>query len=183
MNTDTVIFIGADVGRHIGLAVWIPDTKQLDIRTYNDDPDAALQHILDHCGMYQRVIVTVEDPSLNRPVFFRPGTSVCAMRKIAQNVGMVKESTRDFMWHLRSRGIHVERVAPRRGARGVSAKVSAEDFRRITGYVGRTSQHARDAAMLVYGRTSYEGIIAIHVAQVQEEMRFPKNNIIPRRNT
>jgi len=39
-------------------------------------------------------------------------------------------------------------VAPERGR----TKLSAEQFRTVTGYAGITSSHGRDAAMLVYGK-------------------------------
>ena len=46
---------------------------------------------------------------------------------------------------LERQGYRVCRVRPR------SRKLSADVFRRLTRYQGRTSQHARDAAMLVFG--------------------------------
>jgi hypothetical protein len=39
-------------------------------------------------------------------------------------------------------------VPPKAGA----TKWDADTFRRLTGYSGRTSNHARDAALLVWGR-------------------------------
>ncbi len=44
-------------------------------------------------------------------------------------------------------GIKYVAQPPRAGA----TKWTADTFRRITGYTGRTSNHARDAALLVYG--------------------------------
>lgn len=165
-------FIGVDVGRHIGTATWQPETKDLRLATFNDDPDAALDYLLEIVRRYENVIVTVEDPNINRPVFARPGTNARTMMKIAQNVGAVKESTRELIRVLQSRCVLVERVAPRRGRRGVRAKVSSAEFRQITGYSGRSSQHARDAAMLVYDRSAYEFEVARKVVAAQQTLHI-----------
>jgi hypothetical protein len=50
----------------------------------------------------------------------------------------------DYLTDLR---IPFEMVAPKNNA----TKLTAEQFRRITGYEGKTNEHGRDAAMLVYG--------------------------------
>jgi hypothetical protein len=47
---------------------------------------------------------------------------------------------------LKDLGVPFEMVAPKGG----KTKLSVQTFQKITGYTQRTSEHARDAAMLVY---------------------------------
>ena len=65
----------------------------------------------------------------------------------AQGAGYVKAHCQIWEDFLTDYQIPFEAIAPRRNV----TKLSADQFARITGYKGRTSEHARDAAMLVYG--------------------------------
>lgn len=49
---------------------------------------------------------------------------------------------------MKDEGIEFRALPPTKGA----TKMSAEAFRDLTGWRGRTSEHSRDAAMLVFGR-------------------------------
>ena len=62
--------------------------------------------------------------------------------------GSVKRDCQIWEDFLRAHGIKYEMVAPHQGA----TKWTADTFARITGYTGRTSNHGRDAAVLVFGR-------------------------------
>ena len=62
--------------------------------------------------------------------------------------GSVKRDSVIWQDALTDWGIPFEMVPPRPGA----TKWDADTFRRVTGYKGRTSNHARDAALLVYKR-------------------------------
>lgn len=65
----------------------------------------------------------------------------------AQGAGYVKAHCQIWEDFLTDYRIPFEAIAPRRNV----TKLSAEQFERITGYKERTNEHARDAAMLVYG--------------------------------
>jgi len=91
--------------------------------------------------------VVVENPEADRPVFARPRTTARGMLKIARNVGMVQEATLQLVRRIRALGIEPRLVPPRR-----AGKVKGDEFRQITRWTARTSQHGRDAAMLVFGK-------------------------------
>jgi hypothetical protein len=97
--------------------------------------------------------VFIEDPNLVKPTFHRKlgGESMrsyqARMNKISQNVGMNKRDAQLLIDWLSLRGWDYYPVPPRK-----AAKVAAEQFKKLTGYSKRSSQHARDAAMLILGR-------------------------------
>lgn len=86
--------------------------------------------------------VYIEDPNLNRPTFLRKGQSLRAMQKISQNVGSNKRDANLLIDFCKKHDIDCQPVRP------VRKKLCQEDFERLTNYTKRTSQHARDAAML-----------------------------------
>jgi hypothetical protein len=65
-----------------------------------------------------------------------------------QGVGAVKIISKIFEQAITAQKSRLELIAPKHN----TTKLSADYFSRITGWVGRTSEHARDAAMLVFGR-------------------------------
>lgn len=93
------------------------------------------------------IIVHIEDPNGNKPVFIKPGANSAAIgRKIGQNVGSNKREA-SLLIELCKREdwphtVHVPR----------KSKVKADEFKKYTGITDRTSQHVRDAVMLIYGR-------------------------------
>ena len=75
-------------------------------------------------------------------------TSSSEYRGHLMGAGSVKRDSVIWQDALTDWGIPFEMVPPRAGA----TKWDADTFARITGYKGRTSNHARDAALLVFGR-------------------------------
>lgn len=93
------------------------------------------------------VHVYLEYPNYNKPTFQKKGADTqAAVNKISQNVGGNKAYAHLIYTFCVKEGISVTRVKP------TSKKLDAATFAKITKYTGRTSQHARDAAMLIYGR-------------------------------
>lgn len=68
-------------------------------------------------------------------------------REVLQGAGSVKRDAKIWEDFLEDLFIPYEAVAPKNNR----TKIDAEYFQKITGWNGRTSNHARDAAMLVYG--------------------------------
>ena len=94
----------------------------------------------------------IENSALNKPTFVKGGGDTQKkMQKISRNVGSNQRESTLLIEGIRRYGFHVIEVKPT-GSRGVKRKWSEETFQKITGYKGRSSQHARDAAMLVFGR-------------------------------
>ena len=138
------MFVGIDTGTDTGLAVW--DGKRLtDVRTMKIH--RALKYVADlaveHPG---RVVVVIEDAHKRK--WIPPEASIKQRVGRAQGAGSVKRDAtiwRDFCKDLE---IEFEALPPRPGM----TKWKEDYWAKVTGWKGRTSDHARDAALLVYGR-------------------------------
>ena len=69
-------------------------------------------------------------------------------REKAQGVGSVKRDAQIWEDWCTEQGINFKMIHPQNN----STKYKAPIFKKITGWIGRTNEHARDAAMLVHGR-------------------------------
>ena len=69
-------------------------------------------------------------------------------REALQGAGSIKRDCQRWEEWLIHHGISFSKIAPRNN----STKLTAEQFKKITGWQGRTNEHGRDAAMLIYGR-------------------------------
>lgn len=128
--------IGIDPGTKTGFAVYDRERKFLSLVTTFTIHEAML--ILDRWTTNEP-FVRVED-ARQRTWFGNAG------RDQLQGAGSIKRDCaiwEDFLQYL---GFDYELVAPKR----IRTKMSADAFRRLTGYEGRTSEHARDAALLCY---------------------------------
>ncbi len=135
-------YLGIDPGRKTGLAVWHAAREELEIFPAMPFWEAWEKVT----GSYppSETAAVIEDPTQNRPVF-RRGTSGRRREKIAQDVGENKAHAKLWIEGLERLGYAVRRVRP------TQKKWSKRTFERITGYTGRSSSHARDAARLVFG--------------------------------
>ena len=150
------IFIGIDAGQKTGVAVW--DRKQF-VSIETTDFWGAIGVIAGWLDSDNDIIVVVEDPSQNKPVFkivavygFTKGnhqSKLAAAAKVAQSVGGVKRESELIIEYCIQNNIKVIPVKPTKKS---MTKLSKEAFEKITGYSGRTSEHGRDSAMLIYQR-------------------------------
>lgn len=139
-----MIYIGIDPGTHTGIAVW--DTREgkfLSLRTLLIH--RAMTFILtwslkaEETG--QEIQVVFEDARQRKWY----GNESNAKR---QGAGSVKRDCSIWEDFCRDYQIPFVAVPPMKGG----TKVSESYFKTISGWKGRTSNHARDAAMLVIGR-------------------------------
>ena len=175
-------YIGLDPGKSTGYAVWDSEKKEfecIETLTFWEAVQRVEYYRHDDFHYDHNHEIVIEDPAQNKPTFFRPGTTQRQMYKISQNVGANKEHGRLLIERFESLGLQVDAVKPKGNdqeklnrvlnhkygnnpipARELSAikktlkdtKNNAANFKFITGYSGRTSEHGRDAAMLVFGR-------------------------------
>ena len=140
----TTIYIGIDTGDHTGFAVW-DGQRFVELATYKI-----------HQAM-ERVKFYAIDCGLNVKVFFEDARqrkylpkemSQSQYRGKLMGAGSVKRDANIWEDFLADYRIPYEAVAPHRGM----TKYTAERFANVTGWEGRTSEHARDAGLLVYGR-------------------------------
>ena len=142
-------FIGIDPGLSVGFAVLnIDDTGQESRKCETLSFWEAMFKIhLFHVNTAKdSLLVVIEDPNLNRPTFYRPGTNQAIMHRISQNVGANKRDAQLIIEYMDFYKIKYLRVRP------TDKKKNAEFIKKIAPDLGRTSQHARDAYMLIAGR-------------------------------
>ena len=139
-----MIYIGIDTGVHTGIAVWDSEKGKfvyLDTLKIHE----ALNIVSSYAYKDIPLCVRFEDARQRKWIPFAKNMTGELGR--AQGAGYVKAHCQIWEDFLRDKDIPFEMIAPRRNM----TKLSAEQFERITGYKARTSEHARDAAMLVYG--------------------------------
>lgn len=137
-----MIFIGVDTGTHTGVAIWNSDERQfIDIKTLH--LHKALNLVTTICQVWKRenVIILFED-ARQRKWFGRNSNA-----KI-QGAGSVKRDAVIWEEFCTDNKIPYRAMPPARGA----TKLTEDYFKKLTGWKGRTSEHARDAAMIVFGR-------------------------------
>lgn len=133
------LLIGIDTGTHTGLAVWDVESQRL-VAVETTTISQAMVSVK-WFAERSEVFVRFED-ARQRKWFGRAG------REQLQGAGSIKRDCSIWEDYLTEQGIPFEMVAPKHNV----TKMSAEAFKRITGWAERTSEHSRDAAMLVYGR-------------------------------
>lgn len=139
-----MIWIGIDTGTHTGLAVW-DDIKnkllEVDTLPIHKALDKVKQYKNEGCDL----LVIFEDARQRK--WFGKGTRQAIEAK-AQGAGSVKRDCAIWEDFLTDEGIAFRAVPPM--IRGT--KLKPDFFVKLTGWKGRTSNHARDATMLVFGK-------------------------------
>lgn len=97
--------------------------------------EMVLQTMIDNGG---KLFVRFEDARM-RQWFGSKG------REALQGAGSIKRDCARWQEFLEHHNIPHARIAPKANR----TKLTADQFKRITGWQGRTNEHARDAAMLV----------------------------------
>lgn len=139
-----MIYIGIDPGVYTGYAVYDPAAKTLrELNTLTIDVAAARVLELSAAGP---VKVYFEDA--RQRTWFERERNNSDYRGKLMGAGAVKRDSKIWEDFLTNRGIPYVMVAPKHNA----TKMSRNLFEKVTGWHGRCSEHARDAAMLVFGR-------------------------------
>ncbi len=130
-------YIGIDPGVNTGFAVWNKERK-----VFSKLETLPIHIVMDKIRYWvnQQPFIRVED-ARQRKWFGKRSE----MKK--QGAGSVKRDCKIWEDFLTDLNIPFEMVAPHKGM----TKYSAAAFKKLTGYEGKTSEHARDAAMLVFG--------------------------------
>lgn len=143
-----MIWIGIDTGTHTGLAVWDSDSKKfLGVGTYMLHEALSLVYMRwTGCEMVGKEMTVIFEDARQRKWYGKGSRE--AIEAKAQGAGSIKRDCAIWEEFLTDFKIPFRAIPPIKGA----TKLSAEYFKRLTGYEGKTSNHARDAAMLVFGR-------------------------------
>lgn len=140
-----MIYIGIDAGVKTGFAVW--DTRLKKFTEVTSMPiHKAMMTVKEMADKgVDKLHVRVEDA--RKRTWYGNEMSFVEERSKLQGVGSVKRDCTIWEDFLRDLGFSFEMVEPKRNV----TKLNSEQFKRLTGYNKRTSEHSRDAAMLVFG--------------------------------
>ena len=141
--------IGIDTGVHTGYAEWdCKEKKFKNIKTMKIHE--AIFHVREKIIAWKRrgvkFVIRVEDARQRKwydDKYDKFGKKINRQ----QGAGSVKRDSSIWDDFLNDEKVNYEMVAPKNN----STKKTGDEFSAITNYVGRTSEHGRDAAMLVIG--------------------------------
>jgi hypothetical protein len=137
--------IGIDCGKHTGIAVWDTDTQKF-IRLETMPIHKALFFVYDLRQVYPTPRVYFEDARQRK--WLPRERNASEYRGKLMGAGSVKRDAAIWQDALTDWRIPFEMVPPRAGL----TKWDTDYFMHVTGYTGTTSEHSRDAALLVFGR-------------------------------
>lgn len=178
MKTKTHL-IGIDASfKTAGIAIYNPASKSLVLHSGDFFSCIAF---LNKCGVLGQCIAVLESPNLNSTIYtawdmFRRhlgskdhgllNSEFSKWMMYAQRVGKSKAAGEMFFEVFDRQGIPVVEIAPSARDRAdkvakfvnverlrMPTKTNAAQFQALTGYPKRCSEHARDAATLVHGRS------------------------------
>ena len=137
-----IVKIGIDTGVHTGFALSV-DGKL--VRVESLKIHKAMEIVSEWAALHKngdvKLMVRFEDARLRKWIPQIKG------KEVLQGVGSVKRDAGIWEDFLRDLGVPFEMVAPKNNI----TKLSADSFRKITGWQSKTNEHSRDAAMLVFG--------------------------------
>ena len=137
-----MICIGIDPGTHTGVAVW--ETREGKFLSLETLPiHRALLRVMLIADLTKEDVQVVFEDARQRTWYGKGDTNAKA-----QGAGSVKRDCSIWEDFCKDYGIPFWAKPPVKGA----TKVSADYFKMVSHYQGRTSEHSRDAAMLVIGR-------------------------------
>ena len=138
------IYLGIDPGTHTGIAIWDKTSRRLEM-VDTMTITKAMEIVKANVGLTKsfggEVVVFFED-ARKRSWFGH------ASRERLQGAGSVKRDCSIWETFCEELGVECRKIAPKHN----TTKLTASQFRVLTNWQGRTSDHARDATMLVFGR-------------------------------
>lgn len=139
------LFVGIDPGVHTGFAVWSSTAKTF-LRVETLGITDALLAVLGYQEGGAVMHVIFEDARQRK--WLPREMSNSEYRGKLMGAGSVKRDCDIWEEFCKAHEIPFTAIPPRKGL----TKWTPESFARLTGWKGRTSNHARDAAMLVFGK-------------------------------
>lgn len=134
-------YIGIDPGVNTGFSIWDRATRNFHkVDTLSIHQAFKMVENCIYSFGLENIHVRCEDARL-RKWFGNAG------REQLQGAGSIKRDSKIWEDYLTDLKISFELVAPKAN----KTKLTAEQFKRITGYQERTNEHSRDSSMLVFG--------------------------------
>lgn len=131
-----MVYIGIDPGTNTGVAIW-DSAKQKLLQVTSMKILEAMNLIRQHPS----AVVYIED-ARQRTWFGNKG------KEVLQGAGSIKRDCQIWQEFLEANEITHYWVAPKDNR----TKLSSAQFKAYTGYTGKTNEHGRDSAMLVFKR-------------------------------
>ena len=141
-----MIYIGIDPGVNTGLAAWDTEKHMFRMVSTCSILQAMFCVRLVRDQFEQPVHVIFEDARQRK--YLPRERNMSEYRGKLMGAGSIKRDCEIWEEFCRENGFEYTAIPPRKGA----TKWDAETFARVTGWEGRTSNHARDAALLVFGK-------------------------------
>lgn len=139
-------WIGIDPGENTGVAIWDAG-KQCFVSIFTTTAASAILHIWDNYVCWNNCTIIVFEDARKRQWIPRE-KNLSEYRGRLMGAGSVKRDCTIWEEFCKDYNFNYLAVPPRRG----ETKWDADYFARVTGWTKRTSNHARDAALLVYGK-------------------------------
>lgn len=137
-----MIHIGIDTGTHTGFAVWDSEAKAfVEIRCYSITQ--ALRRVKELVVYYGILNVKVYVEDARQRKWYGNNSNA----KL-QGAGSVKRDCKIWEDFLKEENIDYRMLNPK----NLRTKLNAQSFKNLTGYLGVTNEHSRDAAMMVFNR-------------------------------
>lgn len=155
--------LGIDPGTNTGVALWDAELQRFDIVT-----TLPVHLALDLVGQYLPAIPVIFEDARQRTWFGNTG------REVLQGAGAAKRDARIWEDFLEDKGAVYIARKPSSGSTGWND----EKFRRLTHWGTRTTEHSRDAGVLVFGFKDHE---IASVRRSWEQMRANKAAHTPAR--
>ena len=147
----TKILIGIDTGVNTGFAVAIDrgnggELEQVESLSITQ----AMEQIRDRINSdgKDNIFLYIEDARKRTWFGSMDARQAKSGAGVREGVGSVKRDAQIWEDWCTEQGIHFKMIHPAANA----TKMKAPEFKRMTGWTGRTNEHARDAAMLVFRR-------------------------------
>lgn len=137
--------IGIDPGVNTGICIWSTRTKEI-MQLQSVPIHKAMETVKIWKEFPGDIFVRVEDARQRKWIPWQKNEK--AERGKRDGAGSVKRDAKIWEDFLTDIGIPFEMVAPKNN----KTKVRADYFNKLTGYTGKTNEHARDAAGLVIGK-------------------------------
>ena len=142
-----MLYIGIDTGTETGLAVWDSQRKAFkQIETMKIH--TAMETVMMWSDIVGRENLTVIFEDARQRKYLPREKSVSEYRGKLMGAGSVKRDAVIWQDFLTDKSVRFLMRKPQKGL----TKWDVEAFQSVTGWTERTSYHARDAAMLVFGR-------------------------------
>lgn len=137
------VMVGIDTGVNTGFAVALDEGHGGRLIEVNSlTITQSMSRVIQLCELYGHAEVCLYIEDARQRKWFTGG------REKAQGVGSVKRDAQIWEDWCKENKINYKLIHPKDNC----TKYKADAFKKLTGWLGRTNEHARDAAMLVYRR-------------------------------